>query len=221
MALSHEISVPLAAKELHNEGRMAGARGDYDRAARLLERAHELAPDWPYPIYDMAFTYLCLDRVEHAADLYAEVDRIAPDGFYTCKSSLHTVRRELDGDLPPGFSKAFAALEWLPDKERKKAILTGMTRKFPTFAPAWKELSTLLTDPAERLHALNQGLTGNPDPETRGMLILNKAILHAELGEKGEAGRLLDALLTDPATTTAARSLARELQARLSQEGAA
>src|SRR5581483_9434044 len=51
-------SIPPQAAELHRQGREAGARGELDRALDLLTRAHEHAPDWPYPLYDIAFTHL-------------------------------------------------------------------------------------------------------------------------------------------------------------------
>jgi hypothetical protein len=214
-----DTPVPAEAKRFHDEARAAGARGDYERAAELFGEAHMLAPDWPYPIYDMAFTYLMVDRPDDAEVLYAEVDAMMPDGFFTCKTSLYTLRRELSGALPAGFSKAFATLEWMPDPEQKKTILAGMTRKFPAFAPAWRELSALLPDPAERLHALNQGLAAYPDPETKGMLVLNKATVLAGLGARAEARQLLGGLMADTETTTAGMTLARELLGRLDQYG--
>ncbi len=51
-----ETAVPEAAKSLHQKGREAGGRGNYAEALTLLTKAAELAPDWPYPIYDRAFT---------------------------------------------------------------------------------------------------------------------------------------------------------------------
>jgi len=41
-----------AAEALHQQAREAGGRGEYEKAIALLERASELAPEWPYPVYD-------------------------------------------------------------------------------------------------------------------------------------------------------------------------
>lgn len=211
-------TVPEIAKRLHEQARAAGARGHFDDAMALLGQAHAAAPDWPYPVYDMAFTYLLQDRPADAAELYAEVDRMAPRGFFTCKTSLHTLRRELAGELPPGFSRSFATLEWMRDPAAKKAVLSGITEEFPSFGPAWHELSVLITDPDKRLHALDQGLAAEPDAETRGMLILNKAALLAKRGAQTEAIRLLDELAADPETTIATAALAGQLRPRLTGE---
>jgi tetratricopeptide (TPR) repeat protein len=208
-------AIPETAKKLHEQGRAAGARGHFDEAIALLDQAHSAAPHWPYPLYDMAFSYLLADRPADAAVIYAEVDRMAPRGFFTCKTSLHTLRRELAGEFPPGFSRSFATLEWMGDPAAKKAVLTGITEEFPAFGPAWKELSTLLTDPVERLRALDRGLAAEGDAETRGMLILNKAGLLAARGEEEEAIGLLRGLASDPEATLATATLAKESLASL------
>jgi tetratricopeptide (TPR) repeat protein len=217
------VTIPETAKKLHEQGRAAGASGHFDEAIALLDQAHAAAPDWPYPLYDMAFSYLLADRPADAAVIYAEVDRMAPRGFFTCKTSLHTLRRELAGEFPPGFSRSFATLEWMGDPAAKKAVLRGITEEFPAFGPAWKELSMLLTDPDERLRALDRGLAAEGDAETRGMLILNKAgLLAARGGREGgpdggrdEAIGLLRELASDPEATLATAALAKESLARL------
>lgn len=76
-------AVPPEAAHLHRQARQAGEIGDYDRALRLLEQAHRLAPDWPYPLYDTAFTHLLGDDAVQAERYYAWVDRLAPRGFFT------------------------------------------------------------------------------------------------------------------------------------------
>jgi len=53
-----DFKVPAEAESLHNQARQVGGSGDYPRAITLLEQARKLAPQWPYPVYDMAFTYL-------------------------------------------------------------------------------------------------------------------------------------------------------------------
>jgi tetratricopeptide (TPR) repeat protein len=202
-------TVPTDAVRLHEEARSAGARGEYKRALVLLDAAHALAPGWPYPVYDAAFTYLLQGDSDTAERCYAEVDRMAPRGFFTCKTTLDSLRRERAGELPEGFCKGFAALESLDDLPRKKAILDGIVARFPGFAPAWKELAALLDDPGDRLRAIERGLQAEPDPETRGMLLLNKALVLNQRGEQGAAIAILGDLALDPASTLATETLAK------------
>ena len=208
-------TVPTEAVRLHEEARAAGARGEYDRALVLLDAAHALAPGWPYPVYDAAFTYLLQGDTDTAERCYAQVDRLAPRGFFTCKTTLDSLRRERAGELPEGFCKGFAALESLDDLPRKKAILDSIVARFPGFAPAWKELATLLDDPGDRLRAIDSGLEAEPDPETRGMLLLNKALTLHQRGEHGAAIAMLGDLALDPASTLTTETLAKATLARV------
>ena len=208
-------TVPTDAVRLHEEARVAGARGDYDRALVLLDAAHARAPGWPYPVYDAAFTYLLQGDTDTAERCYTQVDRLAPRGFFTCKTTLDCLRRERAGELPDGFCKGFAALESLDDPFRKKTILDGIVARFPGFAPAWKELAALLDDPGDRLRAIERGLEAWPDPETRGMLLLNKALVLNQRGEQGAAIAILGDLALDPASTLATETLAKATLAQV------
>ena len=162
-------SVPAEAAQLHQKARIAGTRGDRHRALELLDRARALAPGWPFPVYDAAYTHLLQGDSATAEELYAEVDRLAPRGFLTCQTTLDCLRRERTGELSAGFCRAFAALEWLDDLPRKKAILEGIAERHSGFAPAWRELTALLDDADARWQAITKGLDASPDGETKGM----------------------------------------------------
>jgi tetratricopeptide (TPR) repeat protein len=208
-------TVPADAVRRHEEARAAGARGEYDRALVLLDAAHALAPGWPYPVYDAAFTYLLQGDTDTAERCYAQVDRLAPRGFFTCKTTLDCLRRERAGELPAGFCRAFTTLESLGELPRKKAVLESLVARFPGFAPAWKELAALLDDPDDRLRAIERGLAAGPDPETRGMLLLNKALVVNQLGDRAAAIAILGDLALDPASTLATETLAKATLAQV------
>lgn len=200
--------VPPEAKRLHEEARLAGGHGDYDRALELLNRAHQLAPTWPYPLYDAAFTHVLQGDSVQAEALYDEVDRMAPRGFFTCKTSLDCLRREHQGEVPPGFCKAFALLESV-DETTKRRALEGIVAKWPTFAAAWWQLVMILEDDDARFHAIEKGLGANPDAETKGMLLINKALTLARRGDKESAARILRELADDPDCTAGTEALAK------------
>jgi tetratricopeptide (TPR) repeat protein len=208
-------TVPANAVRRHEEARAAGARGEYDRALVLLDAAHALAPGWPYPVYDAAFTYLLQGDTDTAERCYAQVDRLAPRGFFTCKTTLDCLRRERAGELPAGFCRAFTTLESLGELPRKKAVLESLVARFPGFAPAWKELAALLDDPGDRLRAIERGLAAGPDPETKGMLLLNKALVANQRGDREEAIAILGDLALDPASTLATETLAKATLAQV------
>jgi tetratricopeptide (TPR) repeat protein len=201
-------AIPDEARRLHQQGRVAGQQGDYDRALELLDRAHAEAPGWAYPVYDAAFTYLLKGDIVQAERLYTKVDRMEPRGFFTCKTTLDVLRRELSGALPDGLAHAFVMLEFLQDREEKKAILQGIVSRFPGFAQAWRELADLLDDPDDRLYAIERGLEGDPDHETLGQLMLNKALIVHMRGDRAQAMEILTLLALDPDSTLSTVSLA-------------
>lgn len=206
--------IPPEAHRLHAEGRSAGSRGDYDLALTLLARAAALAPDWPYPPYDAAFTHLMRGDTRAAQNLYERVANLSPSGFFTCRTTLDMLRREHAGRLSPGFSQAFVQLEWMTDREQKKQILRGITQRFPGFPPAWEELSRLLDDPQDRLIAMDNGLAGEPDPETKTTLLLNKAGLLASIGDLEAATALYSRIAEDPDVTPTGAAFARAFRAK-------
>jgi hypothetical protein len=200
-------AIPAEAQELHVQGRAAGSAGDTALALELFHRAHMLAPSWPYPPYDMAFTYLLADDLDQASQWYAHVDRLAPRGFFTAKTALDTIRREMRGELFEGFSKQFALLEFESD-ETKLEALGHITQRFPEFAPGWEKLVSLLDDDDERLRAIDHGLAGNPDDDTYGSLVINKALVTSRRGDRVGAKRSLEQLLVDTRCTIGAEALA-------------
>jgi tetratricopeptide (TPR) repeat protein len=208
-------AIPEEASHLHGEARKAGGRGDYPHALDLFEQAHRLAPDWPYPVYDTAFAHLLQGDSKKAEESYAEVDRMAPRGFFTAKTSLDCLRRERAGVLPPGLCQAFATLEWMNDKAQKRAILEGIVEKFPAFPAAWKELALLLDDDDARLQAIARGLEHDPDGETKGILLINRALVLHRRGDHDGAVKILGELALDPQSTLGTEMLAKATLAQV------
>jgi tetratricopeptide (TPR) repeat protein len=207
-------AVPAAARRLHEQARGAGERGDYDRAIALLEQARAAAPAWPYPVYDEAYTYELKDDPAKAESLYAEVDRLAPRGFFTAKTSLDCLRREHGGALPAGLCKAYAMTEFLRPAEQQ-AALEALVAKAPGFAPAWKDLASLAADDGAKLADIEHGLGAAPDDETRGMLLIDKALVLDRRGDHAAAIELLGTLALDPRATLASEALAKATLAQI------
>jgi tetratricopeptide (TPR) repeat protein len=202
-------SVPAEASRLHQEGRDAGARGDYDAALSLLTRAAELAPDWAYPVYDRAFTHLLRHEFEAALRDYRRTLELAPSGFYVADTAADTLTRESEGEFPSGLYAAFAMLEHMPKDERKE-VAAKLVVQFPSFAPGWSEHVNHLSDAVERLKAIEHGLTARPDRETRGFLMVQQALATSEAGDAAAALTMLRRLVTstDSLSARAAAELA-------------
>jgi len=135
-------SIPRAAEALHQQAREAGGRGEYEKAIELLERASELSPEWPYPVYDRAFTHMLMNDFDAARTNYQKTLELSPRGFFAAITALHTLNRERNGDLPVGTYLAYVSLEWMKDAAKREHAVREMVKLIPQFAPAWKEFAS-------------------------------------------------------------------------------
>ncbi|MFX0016343.1 MAG: tetratricopeptide repeat protein [Candidatus Hermodarchaeota archaeon] len=202
-------NISQKAKGLHQMARVYGQSGNYDKTIELLEDAHRAAPTWPYPLYDLAFTYLLKEDFENALFNYEKVDRLAPKGFFTSKVALYTLEKEKNGEFPEGLYLAYLQLEWINNLEDKRERVKSLIAHVPNYPPAWKELSSLLDDTLERKKAIENGLKHNPDPETKGILLINKALICNMENNNQEAIKILGELIFDSNSTLATVELAK------------
>jgi tetratricopeptide (TPR) repeat protein len=190
-------NIPPEARLLHEKAREAGAQGDYKKCFELLEKASALAPQWPYPVYDRAYTHLLMKDYDNARRDYQETVRLSPRGFFTAITALDILEKEKNGDLPIGTYLAYLSLEWIRDPGQREKAVRQLVKDLPQFAPGWKELATLVDD-KERLSIIEKGLAASPALETKGMLQINKALELNRRGELDGAIRLLGDLALDP-----------------------
>lgn len=98
--------------------------------------------------------------------------------------------REAAGEFPAGLYAAFTTLEHMPPDEQRN-IVRQLVAQFPSHAPAWSLHANFLEDPPEKLAAIERGLLARPDPDTRGALLVQKALaLHAS-GQREPALEIL------------------------------
>ena len=201
-------NVPSKAHELHEQGRIAGGRAEYTKAIGYFEEAARLAPEWPYPVYDRAFTHLLMGDAEGARTYYAKTVELAPRGFFTAITALDSLEKEKAGELPIGTYLKLLSLEWTHGEEREK-LVRELVEQVPQFAPGWKEFAGMCESDDERLRAIEQGLQAKPDRGTREMLLINKALAMNIKGERNAALQLLGELALDPKSTLSTEQSAK------------
>ena len=195
------------AQRLHAEGRASGARGDHDAAVALFTQAEAIDPAWPYPVYDRAFAHLVKQEFDAALSDYRKVLELAPDGFFVATRAADLLTREAGGEFPRGLYQAFAMLEYM-SPEKQQSIAEQLVQQFPFHAPAWELHATFIDDPTMRLTAIERGLDARPDPDTRGSLLVRKALTLHNLGQRTVALELLATLSeTQDSTTTQAKAI--------------
>jgi tetratricopeptide (TPR) repeat protein len=193
--------VPPKAKALHQAGRDAGQRKDFETALRLFTEAAALAPAWPYPIYDRAFTHLLQGDLDAALADYNKVLQLAPEGFYAVRQFIDMVTRERAGEFPNGFTTAFDAIQWLP-AEKQEPVLRQVVERFPSCAAGWAKLVQFESDLERRLQMVEKGLAAPGDVDTHGTLQVLKAWALAKIGRVDDSTALLSALQGAPSTST-------------------
>lgn len=136
---------------------------------------------------------------EGARKYYRKTLELSPRGFFTAITALDTLEKEHKGELPTGAYLAYLALEWMQDEAEKARAVRQLVKQLPQFAPGWKELATIEDEDREKLAAIEQGLAASPDAETRGLLIINKAMILQTQGDRDGASLMLRELSQDPA----------------------
>lgn len=202
-------AIDTTAKTLHNEAKKLGQDGKYDLSIAKLEDAIKVAPQWAYPTYDLAYTYLLKHDFQKALEFYKKTDQLEPLGFFTTKTAIYSLEGEQSGIFPPGLYLAYLQIEWADNLNKKLEITKAITEKIPGYAPAWKELALLLTDMQEKQYAIEKGLCQNPDADTKGILEINKAIILNAKGDKNGAQELLGNLIFASGSSRANIELAK------------
>ncbi|MEO0794276.1 MAG: hypothetical protein AAFX93_03885 [Verrucomicrobiota bacterium] len=204
-----EGQIPEVAQAYHEQARMVAQTGDYAQAIDLLEKAISNAPDWAYPHYDMAFTYLLINEQGRSLEKFRDVDNMEPEGFFTTKTAIWSLEKEVTGEFPAGLYLAYTMLEWEPE-ENKLMVVNQMVEKYPAFAPGWKEKALQTEDFVERIDYIDKALSLNPDLETYGILQVNKAVTLALMERDKEAKELLEALVVGDQSTKSTLAIAQE-----------
>lgn len=194
---------------LHQEARELGQKGSYDLSISKLEEAINIQPNWAYPYYDLGYTFLLKGDFDNALKYYKKTDELEPKGFFTTKTAIYTLEGEQNGTFPKGMYITYMQIEWKNDVKEKLAIINKINEKYPSFAPAWKELVSFSDDKTVRIQAIEKGLSLEPDIETKGVLLINKAILLNEDGNTEEAKSILGNLIFSKESTTANVELAK------------
>jgi len=71
----------------------------------------------------------------------------------------------------------FMQIEWMESGEEKVQIAKALVNKYPNYAPAWTVIAGKSDSNEERLAAVEKGVASSPDAETKGMLLINEALV--------------------------------------------
>jgi len=209
-------NVPAEAEALQNQARIAGSSGEYARAIEAFNEAHDAAPRWPYPLYELAYTYELMGQPAKALPIYEQVVKLAPRGFFTALTSVDCLRREAAQEWPSGICKRYQMVEFA-EPAKRKAELEAIVAAAPTMAAAWKDLGTATDDDAQRIALFDKALASKPDAETRGIALSNKALALDRMGNRAEAIKILGELALDPVSPLDVAELSKMALAQITR----
>ncbi len=112
----------------------------------------------------------------------------------------------------------YLSLEWA-DPAKKRAVVEQLITNVPSFTPAWKEKAWLTEDAEEQKAIVAKALALDADPETRGMLLLNKAAIYHKTDKKQEALQMVNDLATNASSTLSTKTLAGQMQKLFKNDG--
>ncbi len=194
------------AKSFYEQGKKYQEEGNTKKAIEEFKKAHKEAPNWIYPIYNLAIQYVFQDTNKDALKYYALANKIAPKGFYDTKIALHALQREKIGDLKIGTYKNYLLFELSRtcivtaevNRSLCKTSINELLKEVSNFAPLWKDYALFLESYQEKLNAIEKGLSQNPDAKTKGILLLNKAIFTSQNGDLEKATKILASIIFNP-----------------------
>ena len=204
-----EQTVSQEARDLHNAGREFGQKGDYANAIKNFELASEIDLKWAYPVYDLAYTYLLMGEQEKSHEYYLKVDSMEPRGFFNYKAAVYSLKVENDGVFPQGLYQFYLTVEWM-DSAKKIQTLQLISKKYPKFAPVWKDLISFAADDKAALAFIDNGLAAEPDIDTYGILKVNKALILHRSDKSNEAIKILGELALNPNSSIATEKIAKQ-----------
>jgi tetratricopeptide (TPR) repeat protein len=186
------------AVQLHQRGRASGEAGNFKEALAFFQQARELAPQWPFPLYDTAYTHLLMGDGAKALTLFEQVDKLEPQGFAETRRMVECLRREKAGRIPKGTYRKFIDVMRSRSPEELEQKLEELTKAAPGFYPAWRELIPFGKDLDEQDKLMARALSLEPDAQSKGELLVYKATLLRRRGKELEARALLQSLVDDP-----------------------
>ncbi len=211
--LYNKSGIPEKAIENYYKGRLQGEKGEYTLALDWFKQALKIAPNWSYPLYDMAYVLLFLGERQKAYNLYIQVDKMHPRGFYAVKTAIHTLEREIKAELPGDTYKFFLTIKQEIDIDKKDDLLDYLLDRCTNFAPAWLEKYKTVNSQNEQLFCLSKGISYDSDAETKGLMLINQAVVFLNSNRKTEAYNILSELVFDKNLTLQNEHLAKALLA--------
>jgi tetratricopeptide (TPR) repeat protein len=181
-------------KNHFDDGIAYGTASDFEKAEKSFRQAIRVAPEQPYPHYELAFTLSLLGRHQEALDEFNETNRLSC-GFFLTQTEAYLSRQLLSRAITPEIFAQFRLIQRLADtnaadSEQNFALCQQVVAAAPTCALGYFHLGKCLmkSNPAAAEEALQKCLRLGPDDTTAINAKFHLGLLKRDSGQ-GEIAR--------------------------------
>jgi tetratricopeptide (TPR) repeat protein len=170
-------------------GMASGVAGDLSKATQHFRNAVRLAPNEPYPHYELGYTLLLMGEIEPALSELRRTNELA-QGFFLVQSEIYVCEAILSGALDEDSVNALRQLQQLTDagqaqSQRAVELSQQVTARAPSCPLGYYFLGKALlrTDTAEAQRALQKCMNLSPDDTTAIDALTHIGMLRKETGD--------------------------------------
>lgn len=181
-------------KNHFDDGVAYGTASDFEKAEKSFRQAIRVAPEQPYPHYELGFTLSLLGRHQEALDEFNETNRLSC-GFFLVQTEAYLSKQLLTGSITSEAFAQFRLIQRLADtklstSEQTLALCQHVIALAPTCALGYFHLGKCLmkSNPAAAEEALQKCLRLGPDDTTAINAKFHIGILKNDVGQ-GEIAR--------------------------------
>jgi len=189
--------------EPFEEGMRRGAASDFSGAEARFREAVRLAPDEPYPHYELGYTLALVGRYEEALEELGRTQELAR-AFFTVETDIWVCERVLDGSLDDAAVGMLRELQRVIDagggqSDEAVALSEKVIESAPQCALGHFHFgkAVLGRDPVAAEQALRRCIELSPDDTTAINAKGHIAILCERAGREDEARSIRQRILAD------------------------
>jgi tetratricopeptide (TPR) repeat protein len=206
------------ARAAFDRGQKWEERGDFTKAIRAYGEAIAIEPDWGVPHQAMGILYIEMGRYDEAAAAYRKVKLTAIPGDGSIDDMLGVIERIQIGSLDQAAFRYFVMSRDLPDEQldEKMALCKKALGINPAYAAPYAILGRVLLAKGrinQSRAVLERGLTCNPSPFTRALLLFNLGNTFLASGRRDKALAIFRQVVDLDANLSATRFATLQLQA--------
>jgi tetratricopeptide (TPR) repeat protein len=192
-------------EKFFEEGMRHGTASDFSRAEASFREAVRLAPEEPYPHYQLGFTLALVGRHEEALEEYRRTEHLFR-GFFTVETEIYLSEQVLSGLISDEALNLLRSLQWIVDDggaQSEDAV--NLSREVIELAPECAlghfhlGKALLDRDPRGAEAALRRCIELEPDDTTAINAKDHLGFLRKQAGDEDEARRTWDAMASDHA----------------------